>query len=65
MYYDLGFADWVFEIEETAGSDIAAALMSVFRDPETGKQMIDESYKKIHSIYSECSALIIGLYARL
>ncbi len=61
MYYDLGFADWVFEIDETAGSDIAAALMSVFNDPGSGEEKIDEAYKKIHSIYSEGCALIEDL----
>jgi hypothetical protein len=58
MYYDLGFEDWVFEIEETSGTDIAGALMSVFRDPAFGKQKIDEAYKRIHSIYAESCTLI-------
>ena len=58
MYYDLGFEDWVFEIEETTGSDIAAALMSVFGYPGAGKKMIDECYQKIHLIYSEGCAYI-------
>jgi hypothetical protein len=65
MYYDLGFADWVFEIDETAGSDIADALLSVFNDPGSGEEKIDKAYKKIHSIYSESCAFIIELYARL
>jgi hypothetical protein len=58
MYYDLGLADWVFEIEETTGTDIAGALMSVFKDPGSGKQKIDEAYKMIHTIYSEACAFI-------
>ncbi len=31
MYYDLGLADWVFEIEETSGTDLARALMSAIQ----------------------------------
>jgi hypothetical protein len=61
MYYDLGFEDWVFEIEETAGSDISAALMSVFRNPGSGEQKINEAYKKIHAIYSKGCAFIEDL----
>jgi hypothetical protein len=61
MYYDLGFADWVFEIEETTGTDIASTLMSAFNDPGSGEQIIDEAYKKIHSIYSEGCAFIEDL----
>jgi len=63
MYYDLGFADWVFEIEERIGSDIATALMSVFRDPNTGKEMIDINFNKIHSIYSDSCDLIADLFS--
>jgi polysaccharide pyruvyl transferase WcaK-like protein len=58
MYYDLGFEDWVFEIEETSGTDIAGALMSVFTDPGAGKQKIDEAYKRIHSIYAASCASV-------
>jgi hypothetical protein len=63
MYYDLGFEDWVFEIEETSGTDIAGTLMSVFKDPGSGKQKIDEAYKKINTIYSEGCAFINEIYA--
>lgn len=52
MYYDLGFEDWVFEIEETARTDIASTLMSAYKDPVKGKQKIDKAYQKIHSIYA-------------
>ena len=61
MYYDLGFADWVFEIEETTGTDIAGILMSEFRNPGSGKQKIDEAYKTIHSIYSESCDFIVDM----
>lgn len=32
MYYDLGLSDWVFEVEQTRGEQIAARLMEVHRD---------------------------------
>ncbi len=61
MYYDLGFEDWVFEIEKSTGADISDTLMSVFNDPGSGEQMIDASFRKIHSIYSESCELIADL----
>jgi hypothetical protein len=64
MYYDLGFEDWVFEIEETSGTDIARALMSVFRDPASGKQKIHKAYKRIHSIYAESCDFISALLSK-
>ncbi len=32
MYYDLGFDDWVFEIDETSGEQIADRLMELYSD---------------------------------
>jgi len=61
MYYDLGFEDWVFEIEGSTGANISDTLMSVFNDPGSGKQMIDGSFSKIHSIYTKSCKLIADL----
>ncbi len=52
MYYDLGFEDWVFEIEETNGKDIASVLMKAHQEPGAGKHKISVAYKEIHSIYA-------------
>lgn len=32
MYYDLGFDNWVFEINDTIGKQIADRLMEVYSD---------------------------------
>lgn len=32
MYYDLGFDDWIFEIEQTEGKQIADQLRKVYKD---------------------------------
>lgn len=32
IYYDLGLSDWVFEVEQTSGAQIAERLMQVHRD---------------------------------
>jgi hypothetical protein len=61
MYYDLGFEDWVFEIGETSGSDIAAGLMSEFNDPGSGKNKINKAFRQIHSLYAEACTYISTL----
>jgi Polysaccharide pyruvyl transferase len=33
MYYDLDLSDWIFEIENTKGSQISEKLMTLVRDP--------------------------------
>lgn len=32
MYYDLGFSDWVFEIDRSSGSMISARLIEIYKD---------------------------------
>jgi hypothetical protein len=49
------------QVEETSGSDIAAVLMSLFRDPISGHDIINEAFKKIHSIYAEGCTFIADL----
>jgi hypothetical protein len=61
MYDDLGFEDWVFEIEETSGPDMEAGLMSMVEDPAAAKERIDAAFQKIHTIYAESCTFISHL----
>ena len=38
MWYDLGMRDWVFEIDETSGEQIAARLVEIGRDLPAARQ---------------------------
>ena len=58
MYYDLGFNDWVFEIEETSGKQIADQLRKVFQDYSLAKQRVERNRINIEGIYKYSCATI-------
>lgn len=51
MYYDLGFDDWVFEIEQTEGAQVADALRKVWSDYPLAKEKVKSSMAKVKEIY--------------
>lgn len=51
MYYDLGFNDWVFEIDNTTGKQIADRLREVWQDYERAKVKLKTSMDKVAIIY--------------
>lgn len=51
MYYDLGLADWVFEIEETNGQQIADRLMNVYGDYAGALAKLNKAMKDVHKRY--------------
>jgi len=53
MYYDLGFSDWVFEIEQTTGKQIADRLRQVWSNYEIACSKLDSSMKQVDRIYRE------------
>jgi polysaccharide pyruvyl transferase WcaK-like protein len=53
MYYDLGFSDWVFEIEQTDGKQIADRLREVRKNYNQAKTKIATTMEKIDRIYAE------------
>ncbi|WP_114749656.1 polysaccharide pyruvyl transferase family protein [Pleomorphovibrio marinus] len=58
MYYDLGFDDWIFEIDQTEGHQIAERLMGVWRDYDKAKNKLTRSMRKIDKIYSKSTTRI-------
>ncbi|MEQ6119135.1 polysaccharide pyruvyl transferase family protein [Reichenbachiella sp. MALMAid0571] len=61
MYYDLGFDDWVFEIEETEGKQIADALRKVWQDYEGAKSKLKKSRTEVEKIYERSTETITTL----
>lgn len=53
MYYDLGFDDWVFEIEKTEGKQIAGRLREIWTDYPKANQKVKTGMDKIDQIYSD------------
>jgi len=58
MYYDLGFDDWVFEIEETDGKQIADALRKVWQNYEEAKSKLKKSRTEVEGIYKRSTEAI-------
>ncbi|GAB3005359.1 polysaccharide pyruvyl transferase family protein [Cyclobacterium sediminis] len=58
MYYDLGLADWVFEIEESEGEQIASKLMEIWKDYKGAECKLAEAMDKVDTIYKVASKQI-------
>lgn len=53
MYYDLGFNDWMFEIEQTEGKQIADRLRGVWKNYGKAEEKLANSMSKVNTIYKE------------
>ena len=51
MYYDLGFNDWVFEIEQTQGTQLATSLLNIWKDYSAAKEKVASVMTDISRIY--------------
>lgn len=58
MYYDFGFNDQVFEIENTTGKQIADRLREVWTDYDKAKAKLKVSMDKVAGIYKERTASV-------
>jgi len=61
MYYDLGFNDWVFEIEQTTGKQITDRLMEVWKNQATSKEKLAKSMQKVSELYKTATSKVSGL----
>jgi len=53
MYYDLGFNDWTFEINQTTGKQITDRLREIWKDYDKAKAKLTVSMNKVDEIYKE------------
>ena len=58
MYYDLGFDDWTFEIEQTEGKQIADRLREVWSDYPAALAKLKVSMDKVSEIYAERVSMV-------
>ena len=58
MYYDLNFNDWVFEIEQTTGKQIADRLREVWQNYNGAKNKVATVMKRIDGIYAKGTAFV-------
>lgn len=53
MWYDIGLKDWVFEIEETTGQEIASRLMEVYDNYDKAQRKLESAMDYVRNIYRE------------
>jgi hypothetical protein len=58
MYYDLGLSDWVFEIEQTSGSQITGRLQEIIDDPGRARRMVRAVQTKTEKLFEKGSAAL-------
>lgn len=58
MYYDLGLDDWVFEIDDTTGQQIAEALMHVHQHYDQAQAKVAQTNARTRSIYQDASGVL-------
>ena len=58
MYYDLGFNDWIFEIDETTGSQISDRLMTVYNAYESTQSYLKAGMQKSEKLL-QAGAVIV------
>lgn len=58
MYYDLGFDDWTFEIDQTTGKQITDRLRAIWTDYGKAQAKLKTSMDKVEKIYRESTSKI-------
>ncbi len=59
MWYDVGAADWVFEIEQTSGERIAERLMAVHERPDEARASVAKAMDKVRE-RQRASLAVVG-----
>ncbi|QNN23241.1 polysaccharide pyruvyl transferase family protein [Planctomycetales bacterium ZRK34] len=58
MYYDLGLADWTFEVDDVTGKDIADQLMKVYSDYTGAQKKRAEAIAMANARFDEACATL-------
>lgn len=61
MYYDLGFDDWIFEIEQTEGKQITDRLRGIWTDYEKAQEKLQASMSGVDDIYRAACERIVEI----
>ncbi|RPD43339.1 polysaccharide pyruvyl transferase family protein [Chitinophaga barathri] len=54
MYYDLGFNDWVFEIDDTTGEQITERLLEIHENYQAALKKVKDARKTVDARYDDC-----------
>ena len=58
MYYDLGLNDWVFEIDDTTGQQIADPLMHVHQHYDQAQAKVAQTNARTRNIYEKATEVV-------
>jgi polysaccharide pyruvyl transferase WcaK-like protein len=58
MYYDLGFDNWIFEIEKTGGSQISDRLREIWKDFPSAQKYLKGNMDRVNEIYKARAATV-------
>jgi polysaccharide pyruvyl transferase WcaK-like protein len=60
MYYDLKLDDWIFEIEESTGEQIADSVMEINNNVDQALEKVRSLNQRVKSIYQNNMAVLYG-----
>ena len=60
MYYDLGFNDWIFEIDKTTGKQLAEALRNMWTNYDEAKSYLEKGMSNIDDIYKQRCLMLLA-----
>ena len=58
MWYDLGFDDWVFEIEDTTSGEITETLMAIHSNPDLASRYLQSAMGTVSKRYTEAMKVV-------
>ncbi len=58
MWHDLGLSDWVFEIEQSTGSQLSERLLAIYADPTAAQEGLRRARQRIRVLQAEQMRLI-------
>lgn len=58
MYYDLGLADWVFEMDATEAGQLVDAARKVWNDHPAAKATVAAAMGRVDGLYGTCTEII-------
>ena len=58
MYYDLGLPEWVFEIEQVSGGQIAGRLLEIINDPGNAARRVSSVKAEVKKLFAKATAII-------
>ncbi len=58
MYYDIGLSDWVFEIDDRSGTEIASALMNIYQDYDAATAKLAKAMKYVRELHENTMQVV-------